>query len=133
MEMVLYFVDRFQSYQAIVDQAATDFEYYLIMVEGSDVPLGYLRLQMLPDEMKLSKLYLMPNAQGKGLGDMAMDKVNERVADIGYKRISLFVNINNQRAISFYKKHGYFVEKTVVNSFDNGHSVDDHLMVKLLP
>lgn len=132
MEMVLYFVDRFQSYQAIVDQAATDFEYYLIMAEGEDTPLGYLGLQMLPNEMRLSKLYLMPNGQGKGLGDMAMEKVMERVNDLGYKRISLFVNVNNERAISFYKRHGYFIETTVVQSFDNGHSVNDHLMVKLL-
>lgn len=128
MEMVLYFVDRFQSYQAIVDQAATDFEYYLIMEEGVDAPLGYLGLQFLPDEMKLSKLYLMPSVQGKGLGDMAMQKTMERFHGKGFKRMSLFVNENNERAINFYKSHGFYIEDTVVQSFDNGHSVVDHLM-----
>lgn len=129
MEMILYFVDQFQSFEAIKEQAATDFEYYLIVSEADERSVGYLGLQFLPHEMKLSKLYLMPDGQGKGLGDRSMEMTFDRFYAKGYKRMSLFVNENNDRAINFYKKHGFYIEDTVVQSFDNGHSVVDHLMV----
>ena len=54
-----------------------------------------------------------------------------RLAAAGCQRVSLETAVDNASAISFYKRHGYFLAKTVPRYYSNG--VDALVLEKDLP
>lgn len=54
-----------------------------------------------------------PDARHLGIGSTLMLALEERFKDPGCKSIFLEVAVNNRVALSFYKKHGYSVLKTL--------------------
>ncbi|ELP87275.1 hypothetical protein EIN_095120 [Entamoeba invadens IP1] len=69
----------------------------------------------------LHDFYLMPELKGKGLGSILMGKVKTFAHDKNCNKIILNCNINNERAIGFYNKHNFKIERylhTPVNGFD---------------
>ncbi len=58
---------------------------------------------------ELCRLYLMPEAQGKKLGDDLLRWGIERLQQRGYRRIYLGVWEHNHRAQRFYARHGFRV------------------------
>jgi len=55
----------------------------------------------------LDSIYLRKNAHGKGYGKIALDFLENRLKEKGYKKIYLWCSIENQRAWKFYKKNKY--------------------------
>ncbi|MDX1681466.1 MAG: hypothetical protein R3242_12145 [Akkermansiaceae bacterium] len=60
-----YMLAKFQSASAILEQLAEGRDYRIL---EADIPLGYLATDLKEDHLFLSKLYLLPEAQGKGAG-----------------------------------------------------------------
>ncbi|OEK01260.1 hypothetical protein BFP97_06925 [Roseivirga sp. 4D4] len=56
---------------------------------------------------ELNKLYILDWFCGKGVGSKLMAAVEELIVSRGIKHIWLWVLVSNQRAISFYEKHGF--------------------------
>ena len=54
-----------------------------------------------------------PDARHLGIGSTLMFALEERFKNAGGKSIFLEVAVNNRVALSFYKKHGYSVLKTL--------------------
>ena len=125
-----FFLNKFQSTEAIEAQLATDFTYFLLHYHNSAV--GYLGIQSLETELHLSKLYILERYRGKGVGSKAMVVVEESALLENYKTIGLFVNKNNHDTIRFYEKYGFHITALVNHSFENGHSVEDYKMEKSL-
>ncbi len=123
-----YFLKRFQSVEAIQEQIKTDYEYYLYSHLGEGV--GYLGIQWEEDQAVLSKLYFLPEFRNQGWGLKALDWAEERARIQGKSKMELVVNENNSSAIRFYQKHGFHTLKAVTHSFDNGHSVQDLILIK---
>lgn len=73
---------------------------------------------------------VVPQVQGTGLGSMLLCGVEDelRKAECGY--VSLEVAVDNQKALRFYKKHGYSVLKTLPRYYLD--SIDGLLMGKKL-
>ncbi|MFT4575452.1 MAG: sRNA-binding regulator protein Hfq [Polaribacter sp.] len=42
------------------------------------------------------------------------------------------VNRQNQKTIDIYLKNGFEIVESIINSFPNGHSVEDYKMEKIL-
>lgn len=78
-------------------------EYCGVYVANAIV--GYLAYS-LKNPLHLDKLYITPKARGLGIGEIV-------IKDCGFR--SVFVNTENHRAISFYKKCGFEIEKTIGN------------------
>src|SRR5206468_11632791 len=67
----------------------------LILADGA--PVGFLSCthELAERALKLNKLYLLPEQQGRGLGRVALEHVKEKAVGLGARRIYLQVNKRN--------------------------------------
>ena len=77
---------------------------------------------------KLHKIYLLPEAQGKGTGKGLILEVADRARKNGQKSLLLNVNKYNQKAIEFYARIGFNELYKEVIDIGNGYVMDDVVM-----
>jgi ribosomal protein S18 acetylase RimI-like enzyme len=128
----IFFVEKFQTVEALKKQIENYFEYYLF--EDENAAIGYFGIQILKDQnyMLLSKLYILKKHRGKGFGTKAMDLIVKKAHDLSLDKILLTVNRENPHTIRLYRRYGFEVSKELVNSFENGHTILDYEMTKHL-
>ncbi|HXX56892.1 MAG TPA: GNAT family N-acetyltransferase [Thermodesulfovibrionales bacterium] len=129
-EQVDYMLDRFQTRQAISEQIASGFLYFLI--EGDDQFIGYLSVQPQHDALFLSKLYVRTCERGKGHGRKAILFIEKLAREKGLGRVLLTVNKNNRRAINAYERTGFKNLGSVVQDIGGGFIMDDYKMEKIV-
>lgn len=119
-----------------VDLADPDTQMFLAESDGE--PIGYLMLvgHFAPpvsapgtSPMELRRIYVHPDWQGKGVADelvaVAVGTARERDHDL----VWLGTNQMNERAIAFYRRHGFEVVGT--KTFRVGEAVEeDYVMVR---
>jgi GNAT superfamily N-acetyltransferase len=81
-------------------------------------------------DYKLDKLYVETDLQRHG-GSL-LRAMAERAASMGYSRLALRVNRQNQQAIDAYLKHGFTVQTIYLEDIGGGHVMDDYVMTKEL-
>lgn len=84
--------------------------FYVLKEEG--VAQGFVALRTFTDKVRIEKLYLMPDVQGKGFGKVLIDFAFEKAMKKGKDILELNVNRNNP-AYHFYLKQGFKVVETV--------------------
>lgn len=96
--------------------------------------VGYIAFEPRPseDEAFLHKLYLLPEAAGRGIGAAALNWVSEQATALGLKRLRLFVNKHNLQAVRAYLRQGFVFEQDVITDIGDGFVMDDFVMVKHL-
>jgi GNAT superfamily N-acetyltransferase len=77
--------------------------------------------------VKLHKLYVLPEAHGKGLGKFLINEVRDKAIGMGAKGLILNVNRYN-KAKDFYKKAGFKIIETVDIAIGNGFFMNDYVM-----
>jgi ribosomal protein S18 acetylase RimI-like enzyme len=127
-EQVDYMLARFQSTQAISEQIANGYLYFLIEASGQFI--GYISVQPKEHELFLSKIYVMSSQRGKGHGRKAVRFVEELAEEKGLKKIVLTVNKNNTLAIKAYEAIGFRKVEAIVQDIGNGFVMDDFKMEK---
>ncbi len=65
------------------------------------------------DEYFISNVAVLPRYQGQGLGSSMMRQVEAQALELGFRHISLTVEVENERAKSLYARLGYEVVATV--------------------
>jgi len=65
-----------------------------------------------PDEYYISNIAVLPEQQGHGLGNQMLQLTEKKAREQGYKKISLTVDIENERALSLYCRTGFEVVQT---------------------
>ncbi|MEW7292823.1 GNAT family N-acetyltransferase [Aquimarina sp. 2304DJ70-9] len=126
-----YFLMEFQSENAIRNQIENEnFSYFLLNFDTRNV--GYLGIQKLNEKLILSKLYILESFRGLKIGKTALEYVNRFATDNGIEKIELIVNQQNQNTIDIYLRNGFKIMESIVNSFPNGHSVEDYKMEKIV-
>jgi [ribosomal protein S18]-alanine N-acetyltransferase len=73
---------------------------------------------------------VMPEAQKNGMGTLLLSSVEKELKRVECDYVSLEVAVDNEKAMRFYKKHGYSVLKVLPRYYLN--SVDGLLMGKRL-
>ena len=68
------------------------------------------------------------NYRRNGYGSQLLKRSEEMLTDHGVECYDLQVDVTNQSAISFYKKHGFRMVRSLRHYYANGH--DAYLMVK---
>lgn len=106
-------------------------ELYFIY-QGDDA-IGYTAIEKRDDHMKLDKIYIRQNLQGKGLGGESMRFLEGLAADAGLNEIRLRVNRGNDSAIQFYRNRGYEIVDSVDFPGPDGYRYEDYWMSKILP
>ncbi|HEY9011831.1 MAG TPA: GNAT family N-acetyltransferase [Devosia sp.] len=90
---------------------------------------GFVSAYKAGDTTWIKKLYILPAKQGQGIGRALMAHATAHFAPS--RALSLNVNTGNTKAIEFYKKYGFVVEKEVpvkMGPFD----FTDYVMTKVL-
>jgi ribosomal protein S18 acetylase RimI-like enzyme len=85
-----------------------------------------------PGVMKLHKLYLHPDLQGRGLGSRLLQHCEREASGQGARKLILAVNKHNTKAIAAYERNGFVVVKSVVKDIGGGFVMDDFIMAKVL-
>ena len=66
----------------------------------------------------------------KGYGTQLLNRAEHILSDFGVEAYDLQVDVTNRGAITFYKKHGFHIVRTLRRYYANGN--DAYLMVKEL-
>jgi ribosomal protein S18 acetylase RimI-like enzyme len=94
--------------------------------------LGYLSYETnyrgLP-KTKIHKVYILPQAQGLGIGQLLFERVYELAAAHHNPTVTLNVNRNN-RAIRFYEKQGFVKIAEENIDIGQGFLMEDAVMEK---
>jgi ribosomal protein S18 acetylase RimI-like enzyme len=78
--------------------------------------------------IKLDKLYVHPEHQGRGYGGALLEHVCRRANVLGCSKVVLAVNKRNASAIGAYRKHGFTIAEAVVKDIGGGFVMDDYIM-----
>lgn len=102
-----------------------------LMAEENGKEIGFAGFELNYSESpkaKLHKIYLLPEAQGKGAGKALILEVADRARKTGQKSLLLNVNKYNQKAIDFYSRIGFNELYKEVIDIGNGYIMDDVVM-----
>ena len=118
-------MENFQSADAIAAQIASGYEYFLILSDGKAV--GYLAV--VPDPAKsscqFSKLYILKDRRGGGIGKESMDFAEEFCRKSSLKKLWLTVNKYNSEAVAWYERLGFTRAGDIVMDIGGGFIMDD--------
>jgi ribosomal protein S18 acetylase RimI-like enzyme len=127
MEQIEYMLKKMYSKESILQQMNEAQNYTLIMDEGKAI--GYVSMSTKDEKHYfLHKLYVHTNKQRQGIGTVLMDYILK--TNPYAKRIELTVNRKNYKAINFYFKNGFFINRVEDFDIGNGYFMNDFVMIK---
>lgn len=101
---------------------------FALVFEGEE-PAGYFSVsETEPGHCFLHKFYIDTTKHRQGLGSAAFDYLVNNVCP-NAQTITLQVNRRNIKAINFYFKKGFVIDRAEDVSIGNGYSMDDFFMV----
>ncbi len=127
-KQVKYMLDKFQSVGTMRDQIDKGYQYFLINLDEKS--MGYLSFEKRNKTLFLSKIYLLKEARGKGIGKKAMCFVEKAAEGLGCEKLSLTVNRFNRNSIRAYESGGFEKKGALVQDIGDGFVMDDYLMEK---
>lgn len=132
IEQIEYMLDKMYNKGELLSQLQKG-HTFLIAEDGSR-DVGFAGFSVIDSDKhiyKLHKLYVLPDAHGKGLGKILINEVVNQVKDAGGLALQLNVNRDN-KAADFYKKAGFIIKETVDLNIGNGFLMNDYVMEKQL-
>lgn len=100
-----------------------------LLARAGGKPVGYLAWKPAPDGAALlEKLYLLPEHHGTGWGRLMLARVIGDARAGGARRLDLYVNKANAKAIRAYGKAGFAIAEAVVKDIGGGFVMDDYRM-----
>lgn len=126
-----YMLETFYNLPALEQTLEHGHEYY-IALEGT-IAVGFIGIQAFPEcnELKLHKFYVLPQFQGKGIGNMLFEKAVSEAKNHGFSRFFLNVNRFN-KAIQYYESKGMRICKQEDIAIGNGYLMEDYVMELML-
>jgi len=135
-EQIDFMLNWMYSFPALRQQQEEGHEFYILHHEGQDI--GFIAIEWINEQqqsdsaqLKINKLYVLTECQGKGMGRALFEKAKERATETGCKAIFLQVNKANQ-AKNFYLQLGFQVREEAVFDIGNGFVMDDYIMALAL-
>lgn len=128
-----FMLDKYYATDLLVHLMTNENHYFILAYENEDC-LGFASYQHHYLEQavtRLHKIYLLPSAQGKGVGKLLLDEVEKQAKSVAMKSISLNVNKFN-KAATFYKKIGFKIIAEEDLEIGEGYLMEDFKMEKTL-
>jgi GNAT superfamily N-acetyltransferase len=73
-----------------------------------DVPVGCGGLQVLDaDTAEVRRIYLAPEARGRGIGRQLLNELERHARDLGYRRVRLTTGDSQPEALQLFQSTGY--------------------------
>ncbi|MCX2453753.1 GNAT family N-acetyltransferase [Pedobacter sp. PLR] len=132
-QQISYMLEMMYSTAALTEQVAQKGHHFLLVKDATNY-LGYASYELnykgLP-KTKIHKIYLLPEAQGKGVGKLLMKTISEIAKDNKNTALSLNVNRDNS-AFQFYKNIGFELVGEENIDIGDGFLMEDYIMEKQL-
>ena len=132
-EQIDYMLDLFYSEKTLLENLNEKGHRFLLVNEG-EICIGFASYEhnyLNQNCTRLHKIYLLPEAQGKGAGKVLIEAVENLAKENQSVVVSLNVNKFN-KAISFYKKIGFEVVSDEEILLEHGYKMEDYKMEKKL-
>jgi ribosomal protein S18 acetylase RimI-like enzyme len=129
-EQIDYMLDRMYAPETIEREMAGGVIWEISWLDGEIVGFHSCTFEPATARLKLNKLYLLLEHQGRGLGQRLLDRVHTLAADLDAREVWLQVNKQNTRAIQAYRRAGYIVERAAVFDIGGGFVMDDFVMIR---
>lgn len=129
-EQIDYMLNWMYQLEALERQVQEKGHVFLLANEG-EKSLGFCSYELHakdPSKTKIHKIYILPGAQGKGVGKKLIQEVAQIALENGDTHLFLNVNKYNQSAIDFYSKIGFYEDFREVIDIGNGFVMDDVVM-----
>ena len=128
-EQIDYMLNWMYDLSMLESQLDKGHTFLLAEEEGKELGFAGFELNYKKEpKAKLHKIYLIPEAQGKGGGKALILEVAYRAKKAGQKSLLLNVNKYNQKAIDFYLRMGFGEIHKEVIDIGNGYVMDDVVM-----
>jgi ribosomal protein S18 acetylase RimI-like enzyme len=131
-EQIKYMLNRMYSIKSLEQQL--DNKQVFLLVQEDDIFIGYASYEINSDlnhKTKIHKLYVLPQYQGKGIGNLLIDEIS-KTAKLN-NQSALFLNVNkNNKAVHFYQKVGFATLFSTVIDIGNSYVMDDFVMEKTI-
>lgn len=127
-EQLNYMLDNFYSVDNLSNQMDAG-QIFELLFEDKNI-LGFIAYEFNCKEtglLKIHKIYLLPETQGKGFGKFMIDEVIKMAKSNHQKGVFLNVNKYN-KAQFFYAKLGFVISKEEVIDIGNDYVMDDYQM-----
>lgn len=128
-EQLDYMLGKFYSIAALRQQLIEGHNFIIAETAGKD--LAFASWSRVDEDghlaVKLHKLYVLPEAHGKGLGKLLINEVRDKALDLGAKSLILNVNRYN-KALEFYQRAGFKIKETVDIEIGNGFFMNDYIL-----
>lgn len=130
-QQINYMLEMMYSTAALTEQVTLKGHQFLL-VKDESTDLGYASYELNykgQSKTKIHKIYLLPEAQGKGVGKLLMKTITEIAKNNQNHVLSLNVNRDNS-AFQFYKNLGF--EQVGEENIDigDGFLMEDYIMEK---
>ncbi|HIW21792.1 MAG TPA: GNAT family N-acetyltransferase [Candidatus Dorea intestinavium] len=127
VEQVNYMINKFQSYEALVDQTVNKgFHYFIIYYDN--LVVGYFGVLYHEDHLFLSKFYLLKEARGHGIATKTFEYIKKLSKDNQLSEIRLTCNKYNQNSLAFYHHLGFIKIGSEISDIGNGFVMDDFIL-----
>lgn len=126
-----YMLEMMYSTEAIMRQMTAQNHVFFLAIESSK-PVGYLSVEANykgQSKTKIHKIYILPSAQGKGIGKLLIEKATQVAKERQNLWLSLNVNRNNV-AVKFYETVGFATVGQENIDIGNGFLMEDYIMDK---
>lgn len=128
IEQLNYMLDNFYAVDCLEKQMEAGQVFELLFDENKVV--GFIAYEFNCNEtglLKIHKIYLLPETQGKGYGKFMIDEVI-KISKNNHQK-SVFLNVNKyNKAKLFYEKLGFVITKDEVIDIGNDYVMDDFVM-----
>ena len=126
-DQVAYMLSTFHSYNTISTEIKNENIHYYLILKGNK-PVGYVGIRLEQKNLFLSKIYVLAEERGFGLGRQAIIFIKELAVSKGLHKIILTVNKYNSDSIEAYKKMEFQVTGNVCSDIGEGYVMDDYQM-----
>lgn len=127
-EQLNYMLANFYSVDNLSNQMDNG-QVFKLLFEDKNI-VGFVAYEINCNEtdlLKIHKIYLLPETQGKGFGKFMIDEVIKIAKN--YNQKGVFLNVNKyNKAQFFYQKIGFTIIKDEVIDIGNNYIMDDYVM-----
>jgi ribosomal-protein-alanine N-acetyltransferase len=92
---------------------------FTLVAEAATGILGFVVAETRRKTGHIITIDIVAEARRAGVGSALLRAAEEQLLRAGAVAVALETPVNNEAAIRFYKRHGYFVEKAVAGYYSN--------------
>lgn len=101
------------------------------VLEKGEKIIAYYDLWLIFEQADLANIAVASAYQGKGYGNILIQHAQQQAQNAGCEVIGLEVRVNNEKAITLYKKHGFTIINVRKGYYEeDGQHIDGYRMMK---